>query len=188
MKPSRGISAMVVISVVIVGGSLILLSDFTPPVAPPNEAPTGDVESVIVDDLELSATAYFWQDFMPAVPPEGPPFNLVLRVNATNWGNTTVFGLNVRVVTVYFGDSFNVLHTFKIEPGLSCCFDEFSVSPSSSEIFEFTNNRETIFSPDLNEGIELYARVHVVWDNGEALVTTAPVSLDFTHRLSKKSN
>jgi hypothetical protein len=181
MKPSRGLSAMVIIVVVIVGGSLISLSDFTPPVAPPDEPPSESVESVIVDDLELSATAFFWQDFMPAVPSAGPPLYIVLRVNATNWGNTTVFGLNVRVVTVYFGDSFNVLHTFKIEPGLSCCFDEFSVSPGNSEIFEFTNDRETIFSPSLDEDIGLYARINVEWDNGEALVTTPLGFLSFTH-------
>ncbi len=181
MRPSRGLSALVIILVVIVAGSIVFLSNFVPPVAPPDEPPSGVAESVIVDDLELSATAYFWQDFMPVVPPEDPPFYLVIRVNATNLRNTTVFGLNVHFVTVYFGDSLIVLHTFKIQPGLSCCFDEFTVTSHSSHLIEFTNDRETIFSPDLEEGIDLYARVHVVWDNGEAIVTTAPASLDFTH-------
>ncbi|MHA2143545.1 MAG: hypothetical protein ACXADC_11480 [Candidatus Thorarchaeota archaeon] len=181
MKASRGIYALVIVLVVIVAGTLIFLSDFTPQVAPPDEPPFGDVDPVTVDGFQLSVTAYFWQDFMPAVPPEGPPFYLVLRVNATNLGNTTVFGLNVFTVTVYFGDSVNMLHTFKIEPGLACCYDEFTVAPDTSELFQFTNDRETIFSPDLEEGIDLYARVHVVWDNGEAIITTKPSPLGFTY-------
>lgn len=181
MKPSRGLSAFIIIVVVLVAGSLVFLSNFIPPVAPPEEPPSGVVEPVLVGDLELTAAAYFWQDFMPEVPPEGPPFYLALRVNATNRGNTTVFGLNVHFVTVYFSDSVNILHTFKIQPGLACCFDEFTVPSNSSHLIEFTNDRETIFSPDLEEGIDLYARVHVVWDNGESLVTTAPVPLGFTY-------
>ena len=181
MKLSRGLSAFIIVLVVLVAGSFVFLSDFVPPVAPPDEPPSGDVEPVIADGLELAATAYFWQDFMPETPPEGPPFYLVIRVNATNHANTTVFGLNVHVVTVYFGDSINILHTFKIQPGLACCFDEFTVPSNSSHLIEFTNDRETIFSPDLQEGTELYARVHVVWDTGQALITTAPVPLGFTY-------
>jgi hypothetical protein len=173
--------AHVIIIVVLVAGSLVFLSNLVPPVAPPDEPPSGEVEPMIVDDLELTATAYFWQDFMPSVPPEGPPFYLAIRLNTTNFGNETVFGLNVQIVTVYYGDSTNVLHTFKIQPGLSCCFDEFTVPSNSSHLIDFTNDRETIFSPDLEEGTVLYARVHVVWNNGEALVTTPPALLDFTH-------
>ncbi|MHA2064967.1 MAG: hypothetical protein ACXABY_11390 [Candidatus Thorarchaeota archaeon] len=181
MRPTRGIIALAIILVMIVAGSLAFLSDFTPPVAPPDEPPSGAVEPVIVDDLQISATAYFWQDFMPAVPPEGPPFYLVIRVNATNLGNTTVFGLDVFTVTVYFGDSLNILHTFKIEPGLSCCFDEFSVAPNNTELFEFTNDRETIFSPEIEEGTSLYAQVQLVWDTGQAVLTTPPALLGLTH-------
>ncbi len=181
MKQSRSLLALVIILVVTVAGTLVILSDFTSPIAPPDAPPTGVVDPVIVDDLQLSITAYFWQDFMPDIPPEGPPFYLVLRVKATNLGNTTVLGLNVFAVTVYFGDSLNVLHTFKIEPGLACCFDEFTVPPNRSELFEFTNDRETVFSPELDEGVILYARVQVVWDNGESIVTTAPAPLGFTY-------
>jgi len=181
MNLSRGVSAFIIVLVILVASSFIVLSDFIPPVAPPDEPPSQAVEPVIVDGLVLAATAYFWQDFMPEIPSMGPPFYLVIRVNATNHANTTVFGLNVHVVTVYFGDSTNVLHTFKIQPGLACCFDEFTVPSNISHLIEFTNDRETIFSPDLEEGIDLYARVHVVWDNGEALITTPPVPLGFTY-------
>ncbi|MFW9887503.1 MAG: hypothetical protein ACFFER_04935 [Candidatus Thorarchaeota archaeon] len=181
MKLSRGAYAFIVVLVVLIAGSIVILSDFIPPVAPPNEPPSQAVEPVIVDDLELTAIAYFCQDFMPEIPPEGPPFYLVIRVNATNRANTTVFGLNVHAVTVYFGGSRNVLHTFKIQPGLTCCFDEFTVPSNSSHLIQFTNNRETIYSPDLEEGIDLYARVYVVWDNGEAIITTPPVPLGFTY-------
>ncbi|MFW9861470.1 MAG: hypothetical protein ACFFEX_07290 [Candidatus Thorarchaeota archaeon] len=181
MKLSRVVYAFIVVLVVLVAGSIVILSNFTLPVAPPDEPPSQGVEPVIVDDFELTATAYFWQDFMPEIPPEGPPFYLVIRLNATNHANTTVFGLNVRAVTVYFGGSRNVLHTFKIQPGLTCCFDEFTVSSNSSQLIQFTNDRETIYSPDLEEGIDLYARIHVVWDNGEALITTPPGPLGFTY-------
>jgi len=162
----------------ILGGTLFGGFD---PVPPPDEPPSEVVGNITVDDLDLAASAFFWQDFMPSIPPEGPPFYLVIRVNVTNNGNVTVFGLDVSRVSVYF-NNLTLLHTFDIEPGVSCCSDEFSVAPGHTEIFEFTNNRESIFSPEVAEDTEMFARILLAWDSdGQAIITTASVPLLYTH-------
>ncbi|MFX0108407.1 MAG: hypothetical protein ACFE7R_09000 [Candidatus Hodarchaeota archaeon] len=128
------------------------------------------------------ATAVFWQDFMPSIPEEGPPFYLVLRVNVTNMGNGTIFGLDMPRVTVYFNNTFTPLHSFHIDPGVACCDDENAVPPGETLILEFTNRREAIFSPDLDEGTGLYARAVFIWEtDGEAILTTPPNALSFTY-------
>lgn len=175
----------VIITIVIASGTaVILLGDFfafPEPVPPPDDPPSIVVEEITVDDLELVASAFFWQDFMPIVPVEGPPFHLVIRLNVTNIGNSTVFGLDVLRVTVYF-NNLTPLQTFDIEPGLTCCFDEFSVAPGETEFLEFTNNRETIFSPEVAEDTDLFAQVLFTWDpDGQAILTTATVPLQYTH-------
>ncbi len=185
MRIGRGMTVAVIITIVIASGSaIILLGDFfafPEPVPPPDEPPSTVVEEITVDDLELVATAFFWQDFMPIVPAEGPPFYLVIRLNVTNTGNSTVFGLDVSRVTVYFSN-LTPMHTFDIQPGLTCCFDEFSVAPGQTEFLEFTNDRETIFSPEVAEGTDLFAQVLFTWDpDGEAILTTASVPLLYTH-------
>ncbi len=185
MRIGRGITVAVIISIVIASGAAIFLlrgsSTGLEPVPPPDEPPSTVVEGITVGDLELVASAFFWQDFMPIVPAEGPPFYLVIRLNVTNIGNTTVFGLDVSRVTVYF-NNLTPMHTFGIQPGLTCCFDEFSVAPGQTEFLEFTNNRETIFSPEVAEGTGLFAQVLFTWDpDGQAILTTASVPLLYTH-------
>ena len=151
------------------------------PVPPPDEPPSYVGGNITSGNLELVASAFFWQDFMPSIPPEGPPFYLVIRVNVTNNGNSAVFGLDVSRVSVYF-NNLSLLYTFEIEPAVSCCSDEFSVAPGHTEIFEFTNNRETVFSPEVAEDTELFAQVLLIWDsNGQAILTTPLVPLLYTH-------
>ncbi|MHA2380863.1 MAG: hypothetical protein ACXADS_16450, partial [Candidatus Thorarchaeota archaeon] len=185
MKMERGIT-LVVISVLVVASSaaFLLVGDLfggLEPVPPPDEPPSEVVDSITADGLELVASAFFWQDFMPSTPPEGPPFYLVIRVNVTNNGNATVFGLDISRVSVYFGN-LTLLHTFDIEPGVECCSDEFSVAPGHTEIFQFTNNRETVFSPEVAEDTELFAQILLTWDSdGQAIITTASVPLLYTH-------
>ncbi|UCH03378.1 MAG: hypothetical protein JSW05_07200, partial [Candidatus Thorarchaeota archaeon] len=184
MRMERGVTlALVSILVVatatvfILGGPLNAGFD---PVPPPDEPPSEVVDNITAGTLELAASAFFWQDFMPAVPPDGPPFYLVIRVNVTNHGNVTVFSLDVPRVSVYFRN-LTLLHTFEIEPGVSCCSDEFSVAPGHTEIFEFTNKRESIFSPEVAEDTELFARILLTWDSdSQAIITTAPVPLLYT--------
>ena len=185
MRMGRGI-ALVLLSILVVatGTALILggtLFDGLDPVPPPDGPPSEVVGNITVGGLDLAASAFFWQDFMPSIPPEGPPFYLVIRVNVTNNGNLTVFGLDVSCVSVYFSN-LTLLHTFGIEPGVSCCSDEFSVAPGHTEVFEFTNNRESIFSPEIAEETELFARILLTWDSdGQAIITTASVPLLYTH-------
>jgi hypothetical protein len=181
MNKARGIIVVAIIVVILASGSLVFISGITPQVIPPQQPPVGEVEPILADDLQLVASVYIWQDFLLLEPHEKPPLNFIIRVNVTNLGNSTVFGLNVPKVTLYYGESFTSLNTFMTSPGLSCCFDEFSIAPGNTEIFQFTNDRETIFSPELEEGTVFYTRLLVEWDpDNEAVLTTAPVPLDFT--------
>ncbi|MHA2071898.1 MAG: hypothetical protein ACW985_08945 [Candidatus Thorarchaeota archaeon] len=183
MRSSRGFIALTVIIVVLTSGSLVFLSGITPQVTPPQQPPLGEVDPILADDLELVASIYIWQDFLLLEPHEEAPLNLIVRINVTNLGEDPIFGLNVPIVTLYFGESLTSLNTFMTSPGLACCFDEFSIAPGNTEIFQFTNDRETVFSPDLEEGTIFYARLLVEWDpDYEAVLTTSPVPLDFTPR------
>jgi hypothetical protein len=185
MRMGRGITLVAITVLVIATGTVFILGGALigglEPVPPPTEPPSEVVDNITVGNLELAASAFFWQDFMPSIPPEGPPFYLVIRVNVTNTGNVAIFGLDVSRVSVYF-NNLTLLHTFDIEPGVSCCSDEFSVSPGHTEIFEFTNNRENIFSPEVAEDTELFARILLTWDSdSQAIITTASVPLLYTH-------
>jgi hypothetical protein len=181
MNKARGTIVVAIIVVILASGSLVFISGITPQVIPPQLPPVGEMEPILANDLKLVASVYIWQDFLLLEPHEEPPLNLIIRVNVTNLGNATVFGFNVPKVTLYYGESLTSLNTFMTSPGLACCFDEFSIAPGNTEIFQFTNDRETIFSPELEEGTVFYARLLVVWDpDSEAVLTTAPVPLDFT--------
>jgi len=47
---------------------------------------------------------------------------------------------------------------------------------------EFTNERGVVFSPDLEEGTGLYARVLVTWADGQQVILTTPPSpVHFTY-------
>ena len=185
MRMETGIT-LVLISILVVATATVFILGGTlfggfDPVPPPDEPPSEVVGNITVEGLDLAASAFFWQDFMPSIPPEGPPFYLVIRVNVTNNGNSTIFGLDVSRVSVYFSN-LTLLHTFDIELGVSCCSDEFSVAPGHTEIFEFTNNRETVFSPEVAEDTELFAQVLIIWDSdGQAILTTPMVHLLYTH-------
>ena len=149
---------------------------------PPPENPPGDEKEIIVaSNLELWAEAEFWQDFMPLVPPEGPPFHTVVYINITNTGTSTLESFNAPKMTVYFGDSVDALVTLNLTLGIQT-FAPIIVQPGESTVVEYINNRNEIFSPTLDEGTALYARVLFQWGVGEeAILTTAPSELMFTY-------
>ncbi|MHA2374347.1 MAG: hypothetical protein ACXAEB_15180 [Candidatus Thorarchaeota archaeon] len=56
------------------------------------------------------------------------------------------------------------------------------VQPGESIIVEYINNRNEIFSPTVDEGKGLYARVLFQWGVGEeTILTTVPSELEFTY-------
>jgi hypothetical protein len=161
----------------------VIVSSYTVAVrwgtVPPPLLPPGDtVEPVAMNDVELSASIYIWQDFMPMIGSEGPPFFVHLRVNVTNMSPSTLSGFNVSRTTIYYGNTISPLVTFSlvlVEPG------EFLVGPGDTVAFSLTNDRTTVFSPDIAEGTLLYATVLVVWADGSTTVLTSPeCELEYT--------
>lgn len=148
-----------------------------PPTNPPGEEP----EIVSSNEIEAWAEAIYWQDFMPAIPEEGPPFYVIVWVNVTNTGSTTVYDFEAVRVTIYFQNASTPLVTFNL-----FSYDVLSewaeIGPGESFLIELTNERETIFSPTIEEGAVLYSRVLTRWGNGSEMILTSPPSnLFYTH-------
>jgi hypothetical protein len=178
--------AMGFILVAVIGlgvvGVLINLS-FSDPlqVPPPSEPPNGEPEIIIENELEGWAVTMYWQDFMPEIPEEGPPFYTTIWVNVTNTGNTTVIGFYAVRVTIYFYNTSLPLVTLDLTSSIQY-FVWPEIRPGESADFEFTNVRDSVFSPTIEEGAVLYSRVLTRWENGsEMILTTPPSPLKYTH-------
>jgi hypothetical protein len=182
----RKTTAIGVILVVVIGLSVVgvlINSLFSDPlqVPPPSEPPGENPEIVIVNELKAWAEAIYWQDFMPAIPEEGPPFMTLIWVNVTNIGNVTVTNFEAFRVTIYFSITNLPLVTLELMSNIQY-FIWPHIEPGESVVFEFTNNRDSIFSPSIEEGAMLYSRVLTSWGNGsEMILTTPPSALFHTH-------
>ncbi|MDF1540956.1 MAG: hypothetical protein P1Q69_18820 [Candidatus Thorarchaeota archaeon] len=176
------LTSILIVSIVGVGVVAVLLGDPSiQQVPPPDTFPDNEIQIVSSGGLLIWAEAGYWQDFMPAVPPEGPPFYLVIKINITNIGDTTVTDLFAPRVTIYYNSTYQSLVTLNLTTVLRF-FAPLSISPGESTVVEFTNDRSTIFSPSIEEGTVLYSQVLFSWEGGnEAILTTAPNDLLFTH-------
>lgn len=158
---------------------LVYISVPSVDVPPPTSPPTDVVDFYHVGGLWFNASAYYWQDFMPITPAEGPPFMFVIWVTVTNNGNSTAYNFTAVKATLYFAGTLKPLHTFalgRVDTGAN------STSPGSTIVMEFTNQRTEAFSPSLEEGTGLYARVLITWaDSQEAVLTTPPSPVHFTY-------
>jgi hypothetical protein len=179
-------TAIGIILVAVIGlgvvGVLINLSFSNPlQIPPPGEPPGDEMEPIVKDELQAWAEAVYWQDFMPMVPAEGPPFYTVIRINVTNTGITTVTNFHAVRVTIYFHNSSLPLVTLDITSTIQYLIWP-EVKPGASVEFEYTNVRDSIFSPTIEEGAVLYSRVLTRWENGsEMVLTTPPSELGYTH-------
>ncbi len=179
---ARKIVAISIIVVAVLGlgvfGLILNLSDplqVPPPPSPPDEDP----EIVITQELETWAEVMYWQDFMPAIPEEGPPFYLIIWINVTNTGTTPITDFDAVRATIYFHNTSMPLVTLSLHKVIP---EGSEVGPRESIVFEFTNDRETIFSPTIEEGAVLYSRVLTGWGDGnEMILTTPPSALGYTH-------
>jgi hypothetical protein len=150
-------------------------------VPPPDSPPSKDPEIFRDGEVELWAVASFSQDFMPAVPPEGPPFYAFIKINITNTGNSTITNLYASRATIYYNDTLDSLVTLNLTSAIQY-FKEVEVRPGESIVMEFINDRSEIFSPTIEEGTVLLARVVFAWGNGfEQILTTPPNALLYTH-------
>ena len=145
-----------------------------PPSVPPGENP----EIIISHGLEVWAEASYGQDFMPFIPREGPPFYTLIRVNVTNTGETTVSDFEAIRMTIYFDNTSVPLVTLN----LTLVGDWQQIGPGENTVLVFTNSRDSIFSPTIDEGTELYGRILTRWGDGiESILTTPPSAVLFTH-------
>jgi hypothetical protein len=162
----RKIAATGIILVVVIGLGIVGVMLYSFSVPPPDEPPGEEPEIVIKDGLEVWAEALYWQDFMPAIPDEGPPF--VTNFHAVR-------------VTIYFHNTSQVLVTLDLTSNIQY-FVWPQIGPGESVVFEFTNIRDPIFSPTIEEGAVLYSRVLATWESGsEVILTTPPSALLYTH-------
>lgn len=175
---NRRIVAIITILVTIIGMGVYVSLSGIPQVPPPLSPPGEDPDIIISHDLEVWAEALYWQDFMPSVPEEGPPFLVIIWVNVTNTGNTTVNNFEAVRLTIYFHNNSIPLVTLN----LVIVGDPIQIGPSENMVLEFTNDRSSVFSPTIEEGAVLYSRILVRWGAGiEGILTTPPSSLLFTH-------
>jgi hypothetical protein len=149
-------------------------------VPPPADPPGRDLVIVIKGDLVLWAEAEFWQDFMPIVPPEGAPFHSLIRINITNNGESTLTNFWAPRVTLYFNETLDSLVTLNLTTAIET-FAPVEIAPGESVVIEYINERNEIYSPDIDEGTGLYARVLFIWnDVYSSILTTAPSPLEYT--------
>ena len=176
-----GIILVVFMGLAVVG--VLINSSFSDPlqVPPPVEPPGEESEIVTKDGLEACAEAIYQQDFMPEVPEEGPPFFIVIWLNITNTGNTTVTNFHAVRVTIYFYNTDLPLVTLNLVSNIQY-FVWPEIRPGKFADFEYINIRDTIFSPTIDEGTLLYSRILTQWENGgEMILTTPPSALLHTH-------
>ena len=175
-----GIILVTVLGLGVIG--IIQFSQFGFFQVPPPSFPPGEDPDIIVSyDLEVWAEAMYWQDFMPIIGEEGPPFFIIIWVNITNTGNTTVSNFEAVRTTIYFHNNSMPLVTLNLILG-----GEWSewpqIGPGENIIIKFTNNRNNIFSPTIDEDTVLYSRILVRWGNGiQIILTTPPSPVLFTH-------
>ncbi len=173
--------AIGVILVIVIGlgviGVLMYSNSIPPPTEPPGEVP----EIVTKDGLEAWAEAIYLQDHMPEIPPEGPPFYTIIWLNVTNAGNTTITNFHAVRATIYYNDTSQELATLEVTSNIQY-FVWPEIRPGENVVFEFTNVRDSIFSPAIEEGAAFYSRVLATWESGaEMLLTTPPSELSYTH-------
>lgn len=177
---SRKTIAMGVVLVAVIGlGTGLILNNllYSDPdqVPPPSDQPEEEPEIFFKDGLGAWANTTYWQDFMPEIPEEGPPFYTTVWVNVSNNGTITVNNFIAIQVTIYFYDTSCPLATLDLVSSV-VYFIWPEIRPGESVVFEFTNSRSSIFSPAIDEGTELYSKVLTIWGNESEMCLTTPPS------------
>ncbi len=176
-----------IIVVIVLGGigvisySLNAMTYGSDHLPPPTTTPGPDPEVITDGGVELWAEAEFWQDYMPAIPPEGPPFHALVGINITNNGDTTVTDIGVAQATIFLYETGQPIVSINMTTA-ACYFVPIEIRPGESIYIDFINPSGEIVSTTLEEDTMLYARVMFVWGNGyQQILTTPPAALYYTH-------
>lgn len=175
---------VIMVAIIGLGSAVTVFSilNMGPPQVPPPETPPGNEQETVIDSgIQVWATAWYSQDFMPMVGPDGPPFGVHVRVNITNNGAAAVEGFDALRVTIYFNNTISPLITLNLSPA-----EEWEqcppINPGESLVIRYRQSSERVFSPSIEQGTYLYSRVLIVWgDSVEHILTTCPSALFFTY-------
>ncbi len=172
---------IVVLAVVGIGGAATILgTPLLEQVPPPDELPGTQTMAVTSGDVVIWAEAEYWQDFMPPVDPD-PPFYVLISVNITNNGNTSIEDLRAPRATIYFNGTFTPLVTLELVQTIETLVP-IVINPGQSFVITYMNDRSSIFSPTIEAGTGLYSRILFIWGDGnEAILTTVPAGLSYTY-------
>jgi len=160
--------------------STLIPEDNAAQVPPPLTFPQEKDSVMVIDDVKFTISTYFWQDFMPVIPPDGPPFYLNLRIEIQNNSQKAVKDFSAFTITLYHLDTQEILHGFRLIPALNTKPEE-TILPQERKTLTYTNDREEIFSPQIEQGIKLYGRIMVKWNGKEHLLTSPPQEVTFTY-------
>jgi hypothetical protein len=147
---------------------------------PPAERSPQEKDSVfVIDDIKFKISVYFWQDFMPRVPPGGPPFYLNFKIYVHNLTERPIRGFSAPVATLYYSETQSLFHSFRLIP-VATTQPEETILPQEKKRLIYTNDREEIFSPQVEQGTKLYARIMVMWNGKKHLLTSPPAGVAYT--------
>lgn len=173
---------LIIVAISGTGIAAILLNVSTPyQIPPPSTPPGNEIQITTAGQMDVWAEATYTQNYMPSVPPEGPPFYSFISINITNNGNVRVSGISAFRITIYYNDTLNPLVTLNLTSAV-VYIQPINVGPGESIVVDFINIRNEIYSPTIDEGTGLYGRILFTWENGqEVILTTIPTALLFTY-------
>ena len=149
-------------------------------VPPPEKLPQEKDSVIVIDHVKLTISSYFWQDFMPIIPPKGPPFYLNLAIEIENNSTRPIQGFTVLMTTLYYLDTQKIFHGFRLIPAGNTQPEE-TILPQERKTLIYTNDREEIFSPQIERGAKLYGRIMVKWNGERYLLTSPPAGVAYTY-------
>lgn len=148
------------------------------PVAAKIPAPSDSV--TVIENVRLSISSYFWKDFMPAVPPAGPPFYLSILIQFKNQSAQPLNSFSVEKVSLYFAGSRKLFHTFQlISEGNNTASEK--IAKGETKILRYTNTRERLFTGKIERGTQLYGRIRVHLNGKTFDLSIPPSPVHFTY-------
>jgi hypothetical protein len=161
------------------GGGVIKNGDKSE-VPPPERIPLPADTAEVLGGIKIIISGYFWQDFMPVIPPEGPPFCILFKFKVTNNSQSKIENFSATLITLYYDKTKDRFYTFKLISSANTKPQE-EILPKETKYLEYTNDRAEKFSPQLEEGTKLYGRILVSWNGEEHIFTCPPIPVVFTY-------
>jgi len=146
----------------------------------PEKGPGVGDSIVVIDEVKFVIRSYFWQDFMPMIPPQGPPFYLVFKLKVTNNTDRALIDFYAVKTNLFYEDDNEKFHSFSLIPAGGTKPKE-RILPKETKNFEYTNDRTEIFSPKIEEGTKLYGQILFSWDGKKQILTSSPSEVKYTH-------